>query len=204
MRELATPDTTKAPRLQGFLRMGGTGLEPDPPACRAGASVRTRSRECAYTVPLSRITASSERLSEPERTPVLATLATPNARRRACHRDGRACEDEPDESISTTSRSRLARQTSGAIPYGWNLHVFHAAYHVARGFGVAGRDPRILRFSQRSNRHAQRGMRLGAVAGREWYAVVTEPCAALWFPAASNARRMIILAPRPAYDRVVA
>jgi hypothetical protein len=57
--------------------MGGTGLEPVPPACRDGAAVRARSLRCAQCAPLSEIQELTERSSEPERTPTLPFLPRP-------------------------------------------------------------------------------------------------------------------------------
>ena len=61
--------------------MGGTGLEPVPPACRYGAAVRASSLRCAQTATLTAIQPATERVSAPERPLILAILATRDAAR---------------------------------------------------------------------------------------------------------------------------
>jgi hypothetical protein len=56
--------------------MGGTGLEPVTPSLSIGAGVRARSLRCAQRRWLSGIRPANERLSERERTLILAILAT--------------------------------------------------------------------------------------------------------------------------------
>ena len=56
--------------------MGGTGLEPVTPSLSIRGSVRVSSLEFAQSAWLSGNTSSTERLSERERTRILAILAT--------------------------------------------------------------------------------------------------------------------------------
>jgi hypothetical protein len=56
--------------------MGGTGLEPVTPSLSMRGGVRVSSLGCAQTACLSRICRATERLSERERTLILAIVAT--------------------------------------------------------------------------------------------------------------------------------
>jgi hypothetical protein len=56
--------------------VGSTGLEPVTPSLSIRGRVRARSLRCAQTARLSRTCPVTERLSEPERTLILAILAT--------------------------------------------------------------------------------------------------------------------------------
>ena len=68
--------------------MGGTGLEPVTPSL-SRAAVRVSSRAFAQAAWLSGIHPATERLSETERTLILAILATPAARLLAARPSGR-------------------------------------------------------------------------------------------------------------------
>jgi hypothetical protein len=68
-------EATKNPLCRAFS-MGGTGLEPVTPSLSIRGSVRVSSLVFAQTAWLSGIDSASERLSEPERTVILAILAT--------------------------------------------------------------------------------------------------------------------------------